>query len=95
MTHDLKRTIAFEKCERFSEQDIEALYAQVADKTVTDGVVFASIFENRRAAVMTALEEGIADQFFSGHLFVLGDSAHKVRSRTILLKRPRMSFDTN
>lgn len=76
MTHDLKRTIAYERRERFFEQDIENLYAQVADKIVT---VFARIFENKRTAVMTALEEGIADHFFSGRLFVLGDSAHKVR----------------
>lgn len=83
VNHDLKRTVPYERPERFSEQDIEAVYAHVADTIVTDGVVFADIFQNRRAAIMAALEEGVLDQFFSGRLFVLGDSAHKVRSRML------------
>lgn len=92
MTHDLNRTIAYEMPERFSMQDIEVLYAQVAETIVTDGVVFANIFENKRAAVMTALEEGIASQFTAGRLFLLGDSAHKVKDRTPIM-HVRRSFD--
>ncbi|KAJ5389111.1 uncharacterized protein N7496_000179 [Penicillium cataractarum] len=78
MMRDLKRTIVYDKPERFLEKDIEALYAQVAETIVTDGVVFANIFRNKRTAIMTALEEGIAERFFFGRLFLLGDSAHKM-----------------
>lgn len=45
MTRDPKRTVVYDKPERFSEKDIEALYAQVADTTVTDGVVFEYLSE--------------------------------------------------
>lgn len=46
---------------------------------VTQGVVFQDIFKQRRTAVMTALENGLADPLFHGRMFIMGDAAHKVR----------------
>ena len=45
---------------------------------VTEAVVFADFFKNKRAAVMTALAEDIAEHFYSGHMFVPADSAHEL-----------------
>ncbi|KAK5796067.1 hypothetical protein VI817_005352 [Penicillium citrinum] len=70
--------IRYETPQTFSERDISTLYLTVADTTVTEGVKFAEIYKQKRTAVMTALEEGVADSLFSGRLFVLGDSAHKM-----------------
>lgn len=82
---DLKeQTIKYEAPRTFSDDDINALYIAVADTTVTEGVKFADIYQRRRTAVMTALEEGVADSLFSGRLFVLGDSAHKVGLRLFI-----------
>ncbi|OQE24317.1 hypothetical protein PENSTE_c007G05058 [Penicillium steckii] len=77
--NDLKQhPIRYETPQIFSEKDINALYLTIADTTVTEGVRFADIYKQKRTAVMTALEEGVADSLFSGRLFVLGDSAHKM-----------------
>lgn len=77
--NDLKQhPIRYETPQIFSEKDINVLYLTIADTTVTEGVNFADIYKQKRTAVMTALEEGVADSLFSGRLFVLGDSAHKV-----------------
>ncbi|KAJ5179389.1 hypothetical protein N7492_002599 [Penicillium capsulatum] len=75
---ELKRTIQYNARERFSQVDIDRLFAQTADTLVTDGVRWAEIIQRRRVAIMAALEEGIADTMFHGRMLLLGDSAHKM-----------------
>lgn len=75
---DLKTTVEFGKTTRFNAEDIEAVYAKVADTTVSADVKFSDVYRNKGTAVMTALEEGIVDVWSAGRMFVLGDSAHKV-----------------
>lgn len=40
--------------------------------------------QERAGAVIAALEEDIAEHFYSGRMFVLGDSVHKVSDRPVL-----------
>ena len=75
---NLERMIPFEDKKKFSDDDLHGLAAQAADFTITDGVKFGDVFARRRSAIMTALEEGVADPLHSGRMFLLGDSAHKV-----------------
>ncbi|GME23337.1 Monooxygenase FAD-binding protein [Neofusicoccum parvum] len=75
---DLKTSVEFGKTKRYTDADIKAAYTKVAHATITDGVKFSDIFKNRRTAIMTPLEEGVADAWYSGRMFVLGDSAHKM-----------------
>lgn len=72
---------------RYSTQDLEAFYEQIADVVVTTDVKFADIYNNRKAAVMTVLEEGITDVWYAGRLFLLGDAAHKVNQDDLKLTR--------
>ncbi|KAJ5902602.1 hypothetical protein N7495_003130 [Penicillium taxi] len=75
---DLKRAIDYNSPEEFTETDKMEIAAKVADYIVTDGLRFGDIFVQRRTAIMMALEEGVADSFFSGRMFILGDAAHKM-----------------
>ncbi|KAL1630532.1 hypothetical protein SLS56_004806 [Neofusicoccum ribis] len=75
---DLKTSVEFGKTKRYTDADIKAAYTKVAHATITDGVKFSDIFDNKRTAIMTPLEEGVADAWYSGRMFVLGDSAHKM-----------------
>ncbi|KAF7715895.1 FAD-dependent monooxygenase [Penicillium ucsense] len=75
VTREIQAGEASRQC---SDQESQALCGQVADVTVTDGTKFAAILRQRRFTIMTALEEGLADRFSFGRLFLLGDSAHKM-----------------
>ncbi|EEA26596.1 monooxygenase, putative [Talaromyces marneffei ATCC 18224] len=75
---NLKCSIPLKQGKRYSTQDLEAFYEQIADVVVTTDVKFADIYNNRKAAVMTVLEEGITDVWYAGRLFLLGDAAHKM-----------------
>jgi hypothetical protein len=57
---------------------LEAVYEQISDVAVTPDVKFADIYNNKKAAVMAVLEEGITDFWYAGRFFLLGDAAHKV-----------------
>lgn len=57
---------------------------QKSDTILREGVVFVDIFKNKRVAVMTALEEDIAEHFYPEHMFVLADSLYKVSDHAIL-----------
>ncbi|OJD35345.1 fad binding domain protein [Diplodia corticola] len=79
---DLHDTIGFhapaERKRRFTDDDLAAAYALVAGATVTAGVSFAAVFAAKRVAVMTGLEEGVADVWCRDRMLLLGDSAHKM-----------------
>lgn len=87
---NLERTIGFEERKKFSHDDLHSLAAQAAEFTITDGVKFGDVFVRRRSAIMTALEEGIADPLHAGRMFLLGDSAHKVGSDRFYYGSPRV-----
>lgn len=87
MFEDLKRTIKHTQRERFSQVDIDRLFAQTADTLVTDGVRWGEIIQRKRVAIMTALEEGIAGSMFHGRKLVVGDSAHKVCMQSVIAAR--------
>lgn len=54
------------------------VYQKIAHCQVTDNVLISDVWENRKVAVMTALEEGVSEYWASQRLVLLGDSAHKV-----------------
>ncbi|XHG07576.1 hypothetical protein AWENTII_010713 [Aspergillus wentii] len=75
---DLKSPIQYGQKQRYDEKDIEAVYCHMADTMIAPGVRFSDIYRNKKAATMTVLEEGMANVWYSGRMFLLGDSAHKV-----------------
>ncbi|KAF2137188.1 uncharacterized protein K452DRAFT_236177 [Aplosporella prunicola CBS 121167] len=78
LIEDLKTSVEFSENKRYAAKDIEAAYAKVANTTVTTGVKFSDIFANRRTAIMTGLEEGIAKNWVRGRMVLMGDAAHKM-----------------
>lgn len=79
---DLHETIGFDAAKRkYTDDDLQAAYALVADATVTPGVKFSDVFGAKRVAVMTGLEEGVADVWCWDRMLLLGDSAHKVKQQ--------------
>ncbi|KAL1645480.1 hypothetical protein SLS58_003789 [Diplodia intermedia] len=77
---DLHQTIGFDAPDKkkYTDDDLNAAYELVANATVTAGVTFADVFGAKRVAVMTGLEEGVADVWSRDRMLLLGDSAHKM-----------------
>ncbi|GME56978.1 Monooxygenase FAD-binding protein [Neofusicoccum parvum] len=75
---DRKSLTEFKDIPRYLDEDAELLANKVADVTVSDGVVFSDVFRSREFMFMTALEEGIAENWFAGRMVLVGDSAHKM-----------------
>ena len=75
------------KRERFTEKDIEALAELVADKPVSNGLLFSDIWKRRQRAAIVSLEEGVLKHFHHGRICLIGDAAHKV-SCTKIFPRP-------
>ncbi|KAL0264354.1 hypothetical protein SLS55_000302 [Diplodia seriata] len=82
---DLHQTIGFDAPDKkkYTDDDLNAAYELVANATVTAGVTFADVFGAKRVAVMTGLEEGVADVWSRDRMLLLGDSAHKVRDHDL------------
>ncbi|EKG18528.1 Monooxygenase FAD-binding protein [Macrophomina phaseolina MS6] len=81
---DLKEAVELGKTKRYVEEDVEAVFSEMADVTITDDVTFSDMYRARRAAVMTPLEQGLVDTWFSGRMFLLGDAAHKMLPHTAM-----------
>ncbi|KAH7056950.1 hypothetical protein B0J12DRAFT_737782 [Macrophomina phaseolina] len=75
---DLKKTIPYGQTPRYSDADIDAAFAKVASARIAADVTFADVFSKRCAAVMTALQEGVAARWFAGRMALMGDAAHKM-----------------
>lgn len=75
---DLKKTITYGQTPRYSDADIDAAFAKVASARIAADVTFADVFSKRCAAVMTALQEGVAARWFAGRMALMGDAAHKM-----------------
>lgn len=75
---DLEDPIPLAQGKSYTTKDLKAIYEEISDVDITPSVKFADIYNNKKAAVMAPLEEGIADVWYAGRLFLLGDAAHKV-----------------
>ncbi|PNY26271.1 Monooxygenase FAD-binding protein, partial [Tolypocladium capitatum] len=75
---ELDEPLDYGQRKRFTDADIQAVYEQIADAIVTDGVRISDVFNSRETAVMTILEEGLSNVWHHGRMFLLGDSAHKM-----------------
>lgn len=68
---------------RYTDADAEALAEEVADKPVTDQIVFAEVWKRRNRAVVIPLEEYVMEHWHHGRIVLVGDAAHKVRRHNI------------
>lgn len=75
---DRKETVPFGEKKRYGHKDIDNVFTKVANANITAGVTFSDIFSNRRTAIMTAIEEGVAEKWTTGRLVIMGDAAHKM-----------------
>jgi 2-polyprenyl-6-methoxyphenol hydroxylase-like FAD-dependent oxidoreductase len=67
------------KRQRFTDEDANALAELVADKPVTDQLLFSEIWRQRTRASVISLEEGVMEHWHHGRICLLGDAVHKVR----------------
>ncbi|KAJ6443564.1 LOW QUALITY PROTEIN: Monooxygenase FAD-binding protein [Purpureocillium lavendulum] len=74
----LDEPIEYGKTTSYTQADVEAVAAHIAGANVTDGVKWGDVWDAREQALMTALEEGLCDDWQSGRMFLLGDSVHKM-----------------
>jgi hypothetical protein len=77
----LDKPFTWPKRERFTEKDIETLAELVADKPVSNGLLFSDIWKKRQRATIVSLEEGVLNHFHHGRICLIGDAAHKVCSQ--------------
>ncbi|KLU92409.1 hypothetical protein MAPG_11355 [Magnaporthiopsis poae ATCC 64411] len=61
----------------FTDADAEAMAARIADRPVTDGILFSEIWRRRTRASMVTLEEGVMDHWHHGRICLGGDAVHK------------------
>ncbi|KAI8630199.1 hypothetical protein F5Y19DRAFT_484078 [Xylariaceae sp. FL1651] len=72
------------KRERYTDGDAEALAELVADKPVTNQIVFAEVWKRRNRAVVIALEEYVTEHWHHGRIAVCGDAVHKLHPNMAL-----------
>lgn len=70
---------------RYTDADAEALAALVADKPVTDTLLFGEVWKRRTRAAALSLEEYVLEHWHHGRIVLAGDAAHKVSTSIILL----------
>lgn len=64
---------------RYTEADAETLAQLVADKPVTDTLLFGELWKRRTRAAVLSLEEYVLEHWHHGRIVLAGDAAHKVR----------------
>ncbi|KAF4990930.1 hypothetical protein FGRMN_8168 [Fusarium graminum] len=69
---------------RYSEADMEALANSIAERPITDTVVFGEIWKRRLKAQMISLEEGVLQHWTFGRIVLAGDAVHKVTPNSAL-----------
>ncbi|KAI2838657.1 hypothetical protein CBS12448_10830 [Aspergillus niger] len=72
------------KRQRFTDEDANALAELVADKPVTDQLLFSEIWRQRTRASVISLEEGVMEHWHHGRICLLGDAVHKVHPNLAL-----------
>lgn len=78
------------KRQRFTDEDANALAELVADKPVTDQLLFSEIWRQRTRASVISLEEGVMEHWHHGRICLLGDAVHKVRRPLPLYSLPML-----
>lgn len=61
----------------FTYADADAMAASIADRPVTDGILFPEIWKRRTRASMVTLEEGVMDHRHHCRIRLAGDAVHK------------------
>ncbi|KAH8197653.1 hypothetical protein TruAng_008197 [Truncatella angustata] len=64
--------------ERHTDAEADELAARVADKPVTDQLVFQEIWKRRTRASVISLEECVMEHWHHGRIVLAGDAVHKV-----------------
>lgn len=64
--------------ERHTDAEAEELAARVADRPVTDQLVFQEIWKRRTRASVISLEECVMEHWHHGRIVLAGDAVHKV-----------------
>lgn len=79
LMEDLEQDFPFSQTPRFqSDEDMARMRQRGASIRVTDDLTFADLYKCSLSVVKTALEEGIAPNWHSDRLVLIGDSAHKM-----------------
>ncbi|KAI0886564.1 FAD binding domain protein [Annulohypoxylon maeteangense] len=72
------------KQEKFTDEDAETLAEIVADKPVTDQILFGEIWKRRIRASVISLEEGVMEHWHHGRIVLAGDAVHKLHPNLAL-----------
>lgn len=78
------RTIAYPHRAHYTDADVEAKAAEIADCPISETLVFGDIWKNRTRGHLVSLEEGVLSRFFSGRMVLCGDAAHKFTPNSAL-----------
>ncbi|KAL4877623.1 hypothetical protein BJY04DRAFT_230591 [Aspergillus karnatakaensis] len=78
MIKKLDRKYTYPDIPRFSLEDAEDLCAQFADVAISGDVSVRDVWDSRKVASMTAMEEGIFPTWTHGRIVLLGDAVRKM-----------------
>ncbi|KAL7266000.1 hypothetical protein RUND412_011469 [Rhizina undulata] len=67
---------------RFTKVDCEKMAQKFLKAKITETLTFEDIWENRISATLTSMEERVHTEWHFGRIVIMGDSAHKVSSRS-------------
>lgn len=82
-------------CERtrYSTADIEALAAKHMNTPISQQTRFKQLWDTKKRVVLTNLEEGMQELWFSDRIVIVGDAAHKVGEQSLRLENLLVPFD--
>ncbi|KAI1389961.1 FAD binding domain protein [Hypoxylon trugodes] len=63
---------------RYTDDDVEAVAAGLADSPITDSLTFGDLWKKRYRGTLVPLEEGVLEHWYHGRTALAGDSVHKV-----------------
>ncbi|TAQ89191.1 hypothetical protein B7494_g2482 [Chlorociboria aeruginascens] len=63
---------------RWTEEDANKAAASVADRPISESLVFGDLWKKRFRGQIVDLEEGILEHWHFGRMVLVGDSAHKI-----------------
>ncbi|KAL2851041.1 monooxygenase [Aspergillus pseudoustus] len=75
----MDRVYMYPDVPRFTADDAEELCTRrYADVSIADGVCVRDLWENKKAASMTAMEEGVFETWSAGRIVLVGDAVRKM-----------------
>lgn len=84
--HKLDQVYTYPDAPRYSPADATELCGKLRHVKIVDDVTVGDLWETKEVASMTALEEGLFENWHFKRIVLLGDSIHKVRPQNVLLK---------